>query len=279
MKRLAAAVGVSTLALLAGHVALAGGVTYAVAGTKACLARKGTQFESPNTGVLADMTPRQRAESLVGVLPGGNAPTFLYLAIGHDRTDALAVRGVLKKSIAFPQNAWSDVKANAAWIVVSIVGEAPSSRIRTLVLSCLTKGAPPSGRAPVVSHYVESDVALCMQKNGRAAILSATDIATTAKLLLGRAIPARFVPHLLFGFTSTTAQTKDGLRVFALFGKSHSDALLLRAQLDKALGGKVLGPAIWTGSKKNVAWAASKIRGTTPAGIASGKQTLLSCLP
>ena len=68
-------------------------------------------------------------------------------------------------------------------------------------------------------------------------------------------------------------------RVFALFGKSQADALALRAQLDKALGGKVLGPAIWTGSKKNVAWAASRIGGTTPAGIASGKRTLLSCLP
>jgi hypothetical protein len=118
-----------------------------------------------------------------------------------------------------------------------------------------------------------------MQADGRASILSAKDVADTSKLLLGKRIPSRFVPHLLFGFTATSASAKDGLRLFALFGKSHADALALRAQLDKALGGVVLGRAVWEGSKKNVAWAASKLPGTTRAGIASGKRTLFSCLP
>src|SRR5262249_15407577 len=111
-------------------------------------------------------------------------------------------------------------------------------------------------------------------------ILSAKDLASTSKILVGRPIPSRFVPHLLFGFTSTSASAKDGLRLFELSGKTHAHALTLRAQLDRALGGLVLGPrTIWAGSKKNVAWAAQRINGTTKAGIASGKRTLLSCLP
>ena len=146
--------------------------------------------------------------------------------------------------------------------------------MKTLILACLTKGAPPSGKAPVVLRYVKNDIALCMQKDGRAAVPSAQEM-----VQFGWAIPSRFVPHLLFAFTSTSASTKDGLRLFVLFGKSHGDAISLRSQLDKALGGQVLGPAIWTGSRKNVAWAASRIGGTTPAGIASGRRTLLSCLP
>ena len=65
--------------------------------------------------------------------------------------------------------------------------------------------------------------------------------------------------HLLFAVTGTSPQAKDGMRLLALFGKNKADALSWRSQLDAALGGKLLGQALGTGSKKNVAWAALRI--------------------
>jgi hypothetical protein len=257
-------------------------VTYSLAATKACLVKKGVQLQSGYTGNLATLTPAQRSESLIGTLPTGNAPTFLYLAIGRSSADALAPRGVLKTDILpnpTAANSWTGAKANAAWIVVSLGGSPPGPAAHTLLLSCLTEGAPPTGKPPQVASYSRDQVALCMAANGRASVLSGKGIAATSKLLLGRTIPPRLVPHLLLAFTSTSAQAKDGLRLFVLFGKTRAEALALRSQLDVALGRKLLASSVWNDSRKNVAWAAQRISGTTKAGIASGKRTLLSCLP
>ena len=271
-------IGVALVGVAGAYSASAAPFTYNLAATKACLSKKGAQFQSASTGAQAKLRPAQRSESAVGTLPAGNEPLFLYLAIARKPADAVAIRNALKKSIVpnpTAANSWSGEKANAAWTVVSLGGAPPPAAAHKLLLSCLTKGRPSGTPAT----YDKDEVALCMQAEGRAAILSAKDVASTSNLLLGRTIPSRFVPHLLFGFTSTSASAKDGLRLFALFGKTHADALSLRTRLDRALGGLVLGPrTIWAGSKKNVAWAAQRINGTTRAGIASGKQTLLSCL-
>jgi hypothetical protein len=267
-----AVVLLAALGLLAA-TASAGTTTYSLTATKACLVKKGTQVQSPQTGAQASLPPSQRVESLVGTLPVGSEPLFLYLAIGRNRSEAVSVRNALKKTIVpnpTAGNSWSGEQANAAWIVVSIAGTSPGASARKLVLSCLTKGKPPTSPA----SYDKQEVALCIQAKGRAAVVT-----PAAAKLLGWRIPPKLAPHLLFAFTSTSAQTKDGLRLFALFGKTRTDAVSLRSELDRALGGAVLGQALWTGSKKNVAWAASRIRGTTSAGIASGKRTLLSCLP
>jgi len=231
--------------------------------------KKGTQVQSPQTGAQAELPPAERVESLVGTLPTGTEPLFLYLAIARTRAGAVAVRTALEKTIVpnpTSANSWSGAQANAAWIVVSIAGGSPGAEARKLVLSCLKLGNPP---APPRS-YARGDVALCIQGHGRAAVVSASQ--------LGLPIPPMLAPHLLIAFTSTSASTKNGLALFVLFGKTNAEAISLRSQLDRAIG-HGLHRAAWSGSKKNVAWSSQRLHGTTAAGIASTKRTLLSCLP
>jgi hypothetical protein len=274
VRRWATAAGVACVAAAVACVASAGTTTYSLTATKACLVKRGTQVQSPQTGAQAELPPAERQESLVGTLPVGTEPLFLYLAIGRSRAEALAIRTALKKTVVpnpSSGNSWAGEEANAAWIVVSIAGGSPGAAARKLVLSCLKLGSPPG---PPRS-YARSDVALCIQGHGRAFVVS-----TSEEKLLGLSIPPKLAPHLLLAFTSTSASTKDGLRLFVLFGKTHADALSLRSQLDRALGGGLHGSrAVWSGSKKNVAWSSQRLHGTTAAGIASTKRTLLSCLP
>ncbi|HEX3454215.1 MAG TPA: hypothetical protein VHS03_06290 [Gaiellaceae bacterium] len=270
-------------ALAVARSAPAAPTTYGVAGTKACLAKKGVQLQSGSTGSLGGLTAAQKSESLIGTLPVGSAPNILYLAIGHDAPGAVALRAVLKKGIVpnpTAGNSWSGQKSNAAWIVVSLGGAPPPAAAHTLVLSCLTRGTtPPTGKPTSPARYSRDQVALCLGATNKASVLSAQDIASVGSLVLGK-IPPRFVPHLIFAYTSTQPNTKDGFGILMLFGSSHADALALRAQLNSALGGKLLGPsALWLDSKKNVAWASFRIHGTTTQGIASGKRLVLGCLP
>jgi hypothetical protein len=263
-------------------VARSAPAAYGVAGTKACLAGKGVQFQSASTGSLAGLTAAQKSESLIGTLPVGSSPNMLYLAIGHDAAGAVALRAVLKKGIVpnpTAGNSWSGQKSNAAWIVVSLGGAPPPAAAHALVLSCLTRGTPPTGKATSPARYSGDQVALCLGATNKAGVLSAKDIASVGSLILGK-IPSRFVPHLIFAYTSTHPNTKDGFGILMLFGSSHAGALALRAQLNSALGGKLLGPsALWLDSKKNVAWASFRTHGTTAQGIASGKRLVLGCLP
>jgi hypothetical protein len=262
---------VATVVLAFAATASATTTTYGLTATKACLVKNGTQVQSPQTGAQATLPPAQRLESVVDTLPVGSEPLFLYLAIARSPSEAVRVRNALKKTIVpnpTPGNSWSGEKANAAWIVVSIAGTSPGAAARKLVLACLTKGKPPGSPA----SYVKSDVSLCIQAKGRATAVSAAE-----EKLFGLRIPPKLAPHLLFAFTSTSASTKNGLALFVLFGKTTAEGLSLRSQLDRAIG---FGPhTVWTGSKKNVAWTSWRLHGTTAAGVASTKRTLLSCLP
>jgi hypothetical protein len=273
VRGVATVAGVALLGLLAVCSASAGAATYNLSATKICLAKKGTQFQSPQTGAQATLPAAQRLESLVGTLPAGSEPLFLYMSIARSRREAIAIRSALKKTIVpnpTSGNSWSGAKENAAWIIVSITGASPGAVAHKLVLACLKQGKPPSAPA----SYDKQDVALCIQAKNRAVVVP------TSSMPLLVSIPSKLAPHLLFAFTGTTEATKDGLRLFLLFGKTHADALSLRSQLDKALGGSLHGQrAVWTGSKKNVAWSTQRLPGTTAAGIAATKQTLLSCLP
>ncbi len=271
------------LAALAGaRSAPATSASYGVTVTKACLVRKGVQLQSAYTGSLAKLTAAQKSESLVGTLPVGSEPNMLYLAIGHDSAAATSLRAVMKKGIVpdpTAQNSWSGRQANAAWIVVSLGGTPPPASAHALVLSCLTKGAPPTGKPASPARYTRDQVALCLGATNQASVLSAKDIASLGPLVLGK-IPSRFVSHLIFAYTATSSNAKDGFGLLMLFGSSHANALSLRSQLSSALGGKLLGSsALWVGAKKNVAWSSFRIHGTTAQGIASGKRLVLGCLP
>jgi hypothetical protein len=269
-------------ALGSAEAAPAASADYSMTGTKACLVRKGVLLQSAYTGSLARLTAAQKSQSLIGTLPVGSEPSMLYLAVAHDRTAALALRAVLEKGIVpnpTAQNSWKADKSNAAWIVVSLGGTPPGAAARKLVASCLTKGAAPTGKPVSPSSYSRSQVALCLGAGNKASVMSAKDIASVGPLLVGT-IPSRFVPHLIFAYTATTPDAKDGFGILMLFGSSHGNALGLRSQLNAALGGKLLGSsALWTGSKKNVAWSAFRIHGTTAQGIAAGKRLVLGCLP
>jgi hypothetical protein len=281
MRSIAAAV-VVIAALVGVGSATATSTEYSLTKTRACLVKKGVQLQSAYTGSLAGLTAAQKSESLIGTLPVGSEPCMLYLAIAHGRATALALRAVLEKGIVpnpTAQNSWKAGSSNAAWIVVSLGGTPPGAAARTLVSSCLTKGAPPTGKPVSPARYSRDRVALCLGAGNKASVLSAEDIASVGPLLVGK-IPSRFVPHLIFAYTSTSSNAKDGFGVVMLFGSSHASAMSLRAQLNAALGGKLLGPtALWMGSKKNVAWSAFRIHGTTAQGIASGKRLVLGCLP
>ena len=97
--------------------------------------RERHQLQSASTGSLAKLTRVQRSESLIGNLPAGNAPSFLYLTIAPTGSAALALRASEERHRAQPDRRQLVVraKANAAWIVVSLAGRlrapplAPSS--------------------------------------------------------------------------------------------------------------------------------------------------------
>ena len=254
--------------------------TFGVAQTKACLMRRGASFQAP--GTANGLTAAQQSETLVGTLPAGGAPAFLYLAIGRDAADAIAIRSrLLKQIVPVPSaaNSRSASEANAAWVIVSLAGARPPAALESLVASCLVTGAAPTGVAPSPARYVPATISLCLQANGRATAIPASDLRSTrvSGALFGRSVPAAILPRLLVVYTSTTPATTDGIGLLILFGRSRADALRLRSRLLSSLH-LAAHAGTWLGAKRNVAWYGFHSRHTTAAGAAEGRQTLLSCL-
>ena len=256
--------------------------SYGVDATRSCLVKRGAELQTPAVGGAVDrLSPGQRAETLVGTLPAGNVPAFLYLVVGRNAADALALRKVLARS-AVPNptaaNSWSGVKQNAAWVVVSVTGSAPSSAVHAVVLACLTSGAPPTGAAPPPpTHYARGTVSQCLETGGHATVVTGAELKVTAKRIFGAAIPADLAPNVLLAYTSTGSSLADGLGLFLVFGKTPAQAIQLRQQLEGALGLRA-GATSWSDARKNLAWYAFHVRGTTAAGVTAGKKTLLGCL-
>jgi len=169
-------------------------------------------------------------------------PAFVYLVVGRNAGDALALRKVLARS-AVPNptaaNSWS---------------------------------SPTGADPPPPTHYVRGTVSHCLEAGGHATVVADAELKVTVKRIFGAAVPADVAPNVLLAYTSTSPRLADGLGLFLVFGKTPAQAIQLCQQLEAALGLRA-GATSWSDARKNLAWYAFQVRGTTAAGMTAGKNT------
>lgn len=270
--------GAALVAAVAAESVNARSTSFGLAATKTCLTRKGLTPTS-NPSYPPAMTRAQESETVLGTLPAGASPAFLFLVIGRNANDAAAIRTKLRSTMIPPPtsaNSWSSARDNAAWTLVMLSGSTPPASVRSVLTSCLTTGTPPTGKAPALAaKYTRSGLTLCLEQHG-AAVSVGTLLQGLSRKLFGYSISSKLLPYAMLVETSTSPNTVDGLGIFVLVGSSGPNAIRLRTTLEHEMH-LSSSNAVWRGSRKNVAWTASRHNGTTAAGIASGKKLLLGC--